>query len=122
MFDSKEVCTPIVPGSRLTKDTHGKAVDDTNYKQLVGSLFYLTSTRLDMTYVTSLLSRYMSRPTELHLQAAKRALRYLKGTSSYGVFYKSSDASKFSDFVGIPIVIMQEMKMTTKALADMCLC
>jgi len=30
----------------------------------------------------------MSKPTELHLQAAKRILRYLKGTTSYGIFYR----------------------------------
>jgi hypothetical protein len=30
----------------------------------------------------------MVKPTELHLQVAKRALRYLKGTVDYGIFYK----------------------------------
>lgn len=60
MSESKEVYTPIVPGSRLNKDEHEKTVDETKFKQLVGSLFYLTSTRPDLTYVKSLLSRYMS--------------------------------------------------------------
>jgi hypothetical protein len=32
----------------------------------------------------------MARPTELHLQAAKRVLRYLKGTVDYGMFYKKN--------------------------------
>ncbi|GMJ02450.1 hypothetical protein HRI_003914200 [Hibiscus trionum] len=30
----------------------------------------------------------MSKPTKMHLQAAKRALMYLKGTVNYGIFYK----------------------------------
>ena len=30
----------------------------------------------------------MDCPTELHLQLAKRILRYLKGTIDFGVFYK----------------------------------
>ena len=31
--------------------------------------------------------RYMENPTELHLQAAKRVMRYLKGTFDFGIFY-----------------------------------
>jgi len=56
------------------------------YKQLVGSLMYMTATRPDLMYVVCLLSRFMSTPTELHLQAAKKVLRYLKGTINLGVF------------------------------------
>lgn len=56
----------IVPGSKLNKDIQGSSVDATRYKQLVGSLFYLTSTRPDMMFITSLLSRYMNSPTEMH--------------------------------------------------------
>ena len=58
----------------------------TMYKQLVGSLMYMTATRPDLMYVVCLLSRFMSTPTELHLQAAKKVLRYLKGTINLGVF------------------------------------
>ena len=48
---------------------------DTLYKQVVGSLMYLTSTRLDLMFVVNLLSWYMAHPTTLHLQAAKHVLR-----------------------------------------------
>ena len=41
-----------------------------------------------MMFVVSLISRYMENPTKLHLQAAKRVLRYLKGTTEFGIFYK----------------------------------
>lgn len=97
-LESNIVGTPIVPGLKLDKDKHGNAVDATFFKQLVGSLFYLTSTRPDLMFITSLLSRYMASPTELHLQAAKRALRYLKGTVDYGIFYKHAADNKFSAF------------------------
>ena len=49
---------------------------------------YLIATRPDMMFVVSLISRYMENPTELHLLAAKRVLRYLKGTTEFGIFYK----------------------------------
>lgn len=58
----------------------GVKVDETNFKRIVGSLMYLTATRPDIMYVVSLISRFMSCPTELHLQAAKKVLRYLRGT------------------------------------------
>ena len=51
---------------------------------------YLTSTRPDIMFVVNLLSRYLAHPTELHLQVVKRVLRYIKGTLSYGIFYKQS--------------------------------
>lgn len=69
---------PIVPGCKITKDEYGITVDKTYHKQLVGSLLYLTATRSAMMFVTCLISRYMSKPTELHLQVAKRALPYLR--------------------------------------------
>jgi len=39
-----------------------------------------------MMFVVSLISRYMENPTKKHLQVVKRALRYLKGTTDYGIF------------------------------------
>ena len=79
---------PVVPGVRLTKDEKGAKINATMYKQLIGSLMYLTTTRLDLMYVVSLMSRFMASPTELHLQATKRVLRYLKGTIDLGIFYR----------------------------------
>jgi hypothetical protein len=100
MSESKPVNSPIVPGFKINRDVNGAAVDDTYFKQIVGSLMYLTTTRPDIMFSVSLISRYMSKPTELHLQAAKRILRYLKGTTSYGIFYKKggeTDLLAFTD-------------------------
>ncbi|KAM7502462.1 hypothetical protein LguiB_001366 [Lonicera macranthoides] len=82
------VKNPIVPGCKLSKEGEGVTVDATAYKQLIGSLLYITATRPDLMYVVCLLSRFMANPTVLHMQAAKRVLRYLKGTINLGVFYK----------------------------------
>ena len=67
MKDCNSVSTPVECGMKLHKDHDGKKVDSTLYKQIVGSLMYLTTTRLDITYSVSLISRYMENPTELHL-------------------------------------------------------
>jgi len=57
--------------------------DQTNmpYRSLVGSLMYLmTSTRPDLAVATSLLGQFMANPGPSHWNAAKRVIRYLKGT------------------------------------------
>lgn len=65
----------IVPGFKLSKKGEGAKVDDIAYKQLIGSLMYITVTRPDLTYAICLLSRYMANPTELHMLEANRVLR-----------------------------------------------
>jgi hypothetical protein len=105
MMKSNSVNNPIVPGCKANKDEDGIKVDETYDKQLVGSLMYLTATRLDMMFVTCLINRYMSKPTELHLQVANRALRYLRGTVNFGIHYKKGGSGELlaftdSDYAG----------------------
>jgi hypothetical protein len=98
MAESNPVSSPIVPGVKLNKDDQGVQVDESYYKQIVGSLMYLTTTRPDMMFSVSLISRFMSRPTELHLQAAKRILRYLQGTTNFGILYKRDGMDELRAF------------------------
>jgi len=105
MDRSNSVHNPIVPGCKLVKDEGGVKVDKTHFKQMVGSLMYLTAARPDMMFVVSLISRYMENPTEFHLQVAKRVLRYLKGTLDFGIFYKKGGNNELvaftdSDYAG----------------------
>jgi len=88
MMESNSVGSPIVSEFKISRNEDGNTVDETYYKQLVGSLKYLTATRPDMMFVICLISRYMTRLIEIHLQAAKRALQYLKGTVNYRIHYK----------------------------------
>ena len=69
--------------------TEGKNLDDTTmYRQLVGSLIYLTLVRSNITYAVRIVSRFMQNPKETHLEAMRRILRYIKGTIDYGLLYK----------------------------------
>ncbi|XP_034684185.1 secreted RxLR effector protein 161-like [Vitis riparia] len=79
---------PMVLGFKLTKNGNGVRIDNTFYRKIVGSLMYLTATRSDVMFVVSLINKFMDCLTKLHLQLAKRILRYLKGTIDFGVFYK----------------------------------
>ncbi|KAG5232745.1 Retrovirus-related polyprotein from transposon [Salix suchowensis] len=105
MENCNPVQNPIVPGTKLRKNVAGEKVNSTLYKQIVGSLMYLTATRPDTMFVVSLISRFMECPTEEHLAAAKRVLRYLKGTINLGIFYRKGGHAELegysdSDYAG----------------------
>lgn len=98
MEESNSVQNPMVPGFKIHKDEDGVKVNSSVYKQLVGSMMYLITTRPDVMYSVSLISRYMSNPIELHLMAAKRILRYLQGTISYGILYRKTGNTELIEF------------------------
>ncbi|KAK9682502.1 hypothetical protein RND81_10G078400 [Saponaria officinalis] len=89
MQHSKAVATPLVVNEKFSKNDGQRKVDPSVYKSLVGSLLYLTATRPDIMFAASMLSRFMNEPSEVHMGAAKRVLRYLKGTSDFGILYQA---------------------------------
>ena len=88
MLGCKPVDTPLVVNEKFKKEDGGRLANASVYRSLIGSLFYLTATRLDLMYAASLLSRFMSKPSHLHLGAAKRVLRYVMGTMEYGIRFE----------------------------------
>ena len=88
MQDSKPVTTAAVPHTSLTADSDSEPVDTTDFRAMVGALQYLAScTRPDISYAVSQLARHQVSPRADHLIAAKRVLRYLKGTVERGIHY-----------------------------------
>lgn len=85
MVECNAMISPIVLGFKLSKDAGQAVVDETYFKKIIGSLMYLTATRPELVFSVSLISRYMEKPTELHLQAVKRVMRYLRGTIELGI-------------------------------------
>jgi hypothetical protein len=73
-------------------------VDAIVYRQLVGSLMYLVNMRLDIFYTVNQLSQAMVKPTKLFWKAGKNVVRYLKGTSEYGLWYRQTDEVKLHGF------------------------
>ncbi|KAK1648856.1 hypothetical protein QYE76_066661 [Lolium multiflorum] len=103
--DCKSSPTPYDPSVIIRKNKR-IARDQLRYSQIIGSLMYLASaTRPDISFVVSKLSRFVSRPGDVHWHALERVLRYLKGTASYGIHYTGyprvlegySDANWISD-------------------------
>ena len=96
MSDSKPVSTPVDPGSHLLKTTEDEeALEQQSYQSLVGSLMYLSiCTRPDLAYAVNTLARFSSKPNASHWTAAKRVLRYLRGTVNYGIMFTKSESGE----------------------------
>lgn len=70
------------------------------FRSLVGSLLYASlGTRPDIAYATAAVSRFAATPTESHLTAALRIVRYLKNTINVGLFYNKNALPEVSGFV-----------------------
>ena len=69
----------------------GEINDNREYQSKIGKLLYLTGgSRPDITYITSVLCRFMRCSTQKHWEAHKRLLRYLAGTKDLGILYDGS--------------------------------
>nr|GFA47257.1 retrovirus-related Pol polyprotein from transposon TNT 1-94 [Tanacetum cinerariifolium] len=100
MENCDTVPTPMVEQAKLKLDLVGKPVDHTDYRSMIGSLMYVTSSRLDIMFTTCICARYQTNPNEHHVSAVKRIFRYLKGTINLGLWYlKDSgfDLTAYSD-------------------------
>ena len=86
--DCKSVATPLAVNEKLSKVDGSELADETLYRQMVGSLLYLTATRPDIMFAASLLARFMHNPTKKHMGTTKRVLRYIQGTMNYGIAYE----------------------------------
>ena len=78
---------------KLDLNTDSPELEDPRlYREIVGSLIYLmTCTRPDICYIVSILSQFMSKPTMAHLNLAKFVLRYIKGSSNFGLIYSKCE-------------------------------
>ena len=87
MSECKYVSTPLDQNVKLYNSDGCKEVDGALYRQLRGSLNYLTTTRPNLSYFVSILSQFLAKPCETHWKVAKNVLIYIKGTANYGFLY-----------------------------------
>ena len=65
MEESKHVSTPMVTGCKLRKDDEYLEIDHTVYRSMIGSLLYVTTTRLDVMPDVGVVVRFLSTPKKL---------------------------------------------------------
>ena len=74
-----------------------KPVNTREYQAIVGSLTYASiATRPDLSVAVGVLSQFMAKPGPQHWQGIKRVLRYVKGTTNYGLYFDCSKKESFS--------------------------
>ncbi|XP_031256169.1 uncharacterized protein LOC116114160 [Pistacia vera] len=105
MGSCKPVDTPLVVNLKLSKDDGTEKVDEKMYRSMIGCLLYWTATRPDLMFATSVLSRFMTSSSKIHLKAAKRVLRYVKGSVELGIWLKKTEnlqliGYSYSDWAG----------------------
>ncbi|XP_020595581.1 uncharacterized protein LOC110035650 [Phalaenopsis equestris] len=80
MLGCKSIDTSMDPYKKINTEKNSATVDRGRYQRLVGRLIYLSQTRLDIGFSVSIVSQFMNSPTEEHMNAVYRILRYLKMT------------------------------------------
>ena len=84
---SKPYSTPMSTSTKIVKDEGGKCVDSKLYRSMIGSLLYLTTSRLDIMFSVFLCARYQLCLKTSHLLVVKRIFRYLKDIPSLRLEY-----------------------------------
>ncbi|KAJ1530149.1 hypothetical protein ONE63_005080 [Megalurothrips usitatus] len=86
LSDCKPACTPLQENQHLMPT---EVCPNYPYQELIGGLMYLSIlTRPDITYAVSYLSQFHHGYSEAHWTAAKRVLRYLKGTKNFSLIFR----------------------------------
>lgn len=98
MQNCKAFSTPMNASEKLSLIDGTAKANDTLFRGLVGGLLYLTHTHPDILFAVSLVSRFMHSPSMHHLGAAKHILRYVRATTSYGIWYRPSTSFNLFGF------------------------
>ncbi|CAL9017645.1 unnamed protein product [Prunus brigantina] len=100
MLDCKPIDTPSEQNHKLGFYPDQVPTDKERYQRLVGKLIYLSHTRPDIAYAVSVVSQFMHSPSEDHMGAVMRILRYLKVTPGKGLMfckYGHTDVEGYTD-------------------------
>ena len=96
--DVREIGTLMSPITKLDKDEKGKYVNQKLYRDMIGSLLYLTACRLDIMFCVCLCDRFQTCLKESHLIALKRIFRYLFDTQNLGLWYPKKSSLELIGF------------------------
>ena len=108
MNDCRPIGTPLEENCKLSKNDCPQEgsedqlrMSETNFRSLIGCLNYLAlSNRPDNCFAANALRSFVKNSGEVHWKAAKRVLRYLRGTMNQTLTFRKTqvlDLLNFSD-------------------------
>nr|GFA42585.1 uncharacterized mitochondrial protein AtMg00810-like [Tanacetum cinerariifolium] len=118
MDSCDSVDTPMVDRLKLDEDLSGIPVDQTRFCSMVGSIMYLTASRLDLVFAVCMCARYQTKPTKKHLEALKRVFWYLKGTINWGLWYSKDTAMALTAYAVADHTSCQDTRRSTSESAQ----
>jgi hypothetical protein len=104
MAELKPVSTLMSSAASLGPDEDIEAVDQREYRSMIGSLLYLTATRPDIQFAMGLCMRFQVSPHSSHQTTVQQIFRYLKHTPEFGIWYSASSSL---DLVGFFMLILR---------------
>lgn len=84
---ARHKCTTTATHINLERDYQGNNMDQSLYIGMIGILLYLAASRPDITLSMRVCACYQSKPKFSHLAKVKRIIKYINGTSDYGIMY-----------------------------------
>ena len=90
----------MATNTKLGIDPSGQLLDITLYRSMIGCLLYLTTSCPDISFSVSVCVRFQANPKMSHLTAVKRIIKYVSGTSDFGLFYSTESnvsPARYSD-------------------------
>ncbi|XP_052627187.1 secreted RxLR effector protein 161-like [Lactuca sativa] len=100
MTGDSKVKVPMAFGTKLTPSLEKPTVDVNLSRQMIGSLMYLITSRLDIMFSICYCARFQANPREAYMIDVKNIFRYLKRTTSLGLWYPAKSGfivQSFSD-------------------------
>ena len=98
LLKCKPVDTPIIQNHKLGIYPDQKSTDKRRYQRLVGKLIYLSHTRPDIAYAVSVVSQFLHCPSEDHMEAVTRILKYVKSSPGKGLMFTKHNHLKVDGY------------------------
>ena len=107
MLQCKPASTPIDTSPKVDAADGDPVPDASEFRSLAGGLQYLTMTRPDLAHAVQQVCLHMHDPRLSHLALLKRVLRYVRGTTSFGIELHASPSVEVhaysdADWAGCP--------------------
>jgi hypothetical protein len=84
------------------------------YREMVGSLMYaMVSTRFDIAFAVSLVSRYLSKPNYIHCALVSHIYRYLRGNLNLKLMFKAGNNRLLEGYVDAAYANQSDYKSTS---------